>query len=184
MQRLKAPPRRPDDAVFARVSAASSRPAMTQAWLEQCERSSVIAIRAIWWITLALGRLLLYSICLYYLAFSVYARTASRQYLARVGWARTWLHRHAQAAAVCLLALASAPRSSRSPTCYSCATTTRQDSQMKLAFPAAMLTAALLCACSSDGSFKVKETPQDINVSPRSMDTYDPAARELEKDNQ
>jgi predicted LPLAT superfamily acyltransferase len=40
------------------------------------------------WITLGLGRragrLLLYPICLYYLAFSVRARAASRQYLARV----------------------------------------------------------------------------------------------------
>ena len=60
---------------------------MTQAWLEQRERSSVIALRTIVWVTLALGRragrLLLYPICLYFLAFSPRARRGSREYLAR-----------------------------------------------------------------------------------------------------
>jgi predicted LPLAT superfamily acyltransferase len=61
---------------------------MKQPWLEQRERSSVIAIRLLVWFALTLGRragrLLLYPVCLYYLLFSGRARRASRQYLARV----------------------------------------------------------------------------------------------------
>jgi predicted LPLAT superfamily acyltransferase len=60
---------------------------MSQGWLEQRERSTVAAVRLLVWVTLALGRrtgrALLHPICLYYLAFSVRARRASRQYLAR-----------------------------------------------------------------------------------------------------
>jgi predicted LPLAT superfamily acyltransferase len=61
---------------------------MTTAWLQQRERGSVLGIRALVWLTRALGRragrLLLIPICLYYLAFSPRARSASRQYLSRV----------------------------------------------------------------------------------------------------
>ena len=39
---------------------------------------------------------------------------------------------------------------------------------------------AVLSACNSTGRPLVKDTPEDMNVSPRSMDAYDPAARELE----
>jgi predicted LPLAT superfamily acyltransferase len=60
---------------------------MSQGWLEQRERSTVAAVRLLVWVALALGRrtgrALLHPICLYYLAFSVRARRASRQYLAR-----------------------------------------------------------------------------------------------------
>jgi predicted LPLAT superfamily acyltransferase len=61
---------------------------VSQGWLEQRERSTSAALRALVWVTLALGRrtgrALLYPISLYYLAFSVRARRASRKYLARV----------------------------------------------------------------------------------------------------
>jgi predicted LPLAT superfamily acyltransferase len=61
---------------------------VSQDWLEQPERSNVAAIRLLVWITLALGRragrLLLYPVCLYFLAFSPRAGVASRQYLAKV----------------------------------------------------------------------------------------------------
>jgi predicted LPLAT superfamily acyltransferase len=60
---------------------------MSQGWLEQREHSTVAAVRLLVWVALALGRragrALLHPICLYYLAFSVRARRASRQYLAR-----------------------------------------------------------------------------------------------------
>jgi predicted LPLAT superfamily acyltransferase len=60
---------------------------MSQGWLEQRERSTVAAVRLLVWVALALGRragrALLHPICLYYLAFSLRARRASRQYLAR-----------------------------------------------------------------------------------------------------
>ena len=60
---------------------------MSQGWLEQRERSTVVAVRLLVWVALALGRragrALLHPICLYYLAFSVRARRASQQYLAR-----------------------------------------------------------------------------------------------------
>ena len=81
-------PRRADDALQAIAGSKPSSKAMTRAWLAQRERSSVFVIRVMVWITLALGRrvgrLLLYPICLYYLAFSVRARRASRQYLSKV----------------------------------------------------------------------------------------------------
>ena len=61
---------------------------MRPAWLEQRERGSVFAIRALVWLTLALGRtagrLLLIPACFYYRAFSPRARSASRQYLEKV----------------------------------------------------------------------------------------------------
>ncbi|HEX9451806.1 MAG TPA: acyl-CoA synthetase [Burkholderiales bacterium] len=61
---------------------------MTQAWLEQRERSNDPALRFLVRMSLALGRpagrLLLYPVCLYFLLFSVKSRAASRQYLNRV----------------------------------------------------------------------------------------------------
>ena len=61
---------------------------MTQAWLEQRERSNDPALRFLVWLALSLGRpvgrLLLYPICLYFLLFSVKGRAASRQYLGKV----------------------------------------------------------------------------------------------------
>jgi predicted LPLAT superfamily acyltransferase len=60
---------------------------MSQGWLAQRERGTIRAIRIVVWLALALGRgagrALLVPVCLYYLAFSVRARRASRQYLAR-----------------------------------------------------------------------------------------------------
>jgi predicted LPLAT superfamily acyltransferase len=57
-------------------------------WVERPERSNTLALRFIVWVAMALGRrvarLLLYPICLYFLAFSPRARSASRQYLDKV----------------------------------------------------------------------------------------------------
>lgn len=55
---------------------------------------------------------------------------------------------------------------------------------MTIATFASMTAVVLLCACSSNGGPVVREQPEDMNVSPRSMDAYDPAARELEKNQQ
>jgi hypothetical protein len=52
---------------------------------------------------------------------------------------------------------------------------------MKPALLASMLSLAVLCACSSNGGPAIRDQPEDMNVSPRSMDAYDPAVRELEK---
>jgi len=61
---------------------------VSQAWLEQPERGSIIGIRLVVGIALLLGRpvarLVLYPICLYFLLFSIKPRRASRKYLARV----------------------------------------------------------------------------------------------------
>jgi predicted LPLAT superfamily acyltransferase len=57
-------------------------------WVDRPERSSMLALRFMAWVAIALGRpvarVLLYPICLYFLAFSPRARSASRQYLRRV----------------------------------------------------------------------------------------------------
>ena len=57
-------------------------------WVDRPERSNTLIIRFIAWVGLTLGRpvarLLLYPICLYFLAFSIRARSASSQYLSRV----------------------------------------------------------------------------------------------------
>ena len=68
---------------------------MTTQWLAQSERSNVLAIRSLAWIASTLGRRvaqwLLYPICLYFLAFSLRARRASKLYLRRVlGRPATW----------------------------------------------------------------------------------------------
>ena len=52
---------------------------------------------------------------------------------------------------------------------------------MKPALLAGVLSLVVLCACTSNGGLAIKDKPEDMNVSPRSMDAYDPAARELEK---
>lgn len=56
-------------------------------WVARPERSNTTAMRFIAWVARRLGRpaarLLLYPICLYFLAFSAQARSASRKYLAR-----------------------------------------------------------------------------------------------------
>ena len=61
---------------------------MTQAWLQQRERSNDPALRFLVRMSLALGRpagrALLYPVCLYFVLFSVKARDASRKYLSRV----------------------------------------------------------------------------------------------------
>lgn len=61
---------------------------MRPQWLAQAERSNVLALRSMVWITSVLGRRigqwLLYPICAYFLVFSVTARRASTQYLTRV----------------------------------------------------------------------------------------------------
>jgi predicted LPLAT superfamily acyltransferase len=61
---------------------------LTQAWLEQRERSNKPALRFLVSMALGLGRpagrLLLYPVCLYFLVFSVKGRAASRQYLGKV----------------------------------------------------------------------------------------------------
>ena len=41
---------------------------------------------------------------------------------------------------------------------------------------------AVLSGCQNTGSSGVKVVPQDMNVSPRSMEAYDPAVRELNTD--
>jgi predicted LPLAT superfamily acyltransferase len=57
-------------------------------WTSRGERGAMLAIKLIVWIALRVGRsgtrLLLYPICLYFLAFSRASRTASRLYLRRV----------------------------------------------------------------------------------------------------
>jgi predicted LPLAT superfamily acyltransferase len=61
---------------------------MSAVWLEQRERGTLLAIKTAARLVLglghAVGRLLLYPICAYFLAFSRHARTASREYLGRV----------------------------------------------------------------------------------------------------
>lgn len=56
-------------------------------WIARPERSNAPTLRAITWVALKLGRplarLLLHPICLYFLAFSAAARSASRDYLRR-----------------------------------------------------------------------------------------------------
>ena len=78
-------------------------------WLQRPERSNALALRTIVWVAMVLGRpaarLLLYPICLYFLATSARARTASRQYLGRVlgrkaGLADSLRHFHTFAATI------------------------------------------------------------------------------------
>jgi predicted LPLAT superfamily acyltransferase len=69
---------------------------MNPQWLGQAERSNVLALRALVWITTVLGRRvgqwLLYPICLYFILFSVKARSASKQFLTQaLGRPVRWL---------------------------------------------------------------------------------------------
>lgn len=79
-------------------------------WTVKTERGAVPLIRFIVWVALTLGRpmtrSLLYPICLYFLAFSITSRCASRQYLARVLDRKPTLFdvfRHYRTFAACLL---------------------------------------------------------------------------------
>ena len=72
-------------------------------WVDRPERSNTLVMRFIAWVAMALGRpvarLLLYPICLYFLAFSTRARSASSQYLSKVlgrkaGLADSFRHYH------------------------------------------------------------------------------------------
>ncbi|HEV8106322.1 MAG TPA: acyl-CoA synthetase [Burkholderiales bacterium] len=57
-------------------------------WVRRPERSNALALHAIVWVARVIGRgaarLLLHPICLYFVAFSPRARSASREYLSRV----------------------------------------------------------------------------------------------------
>jgi predicted LPLAT superfamily acyltransferase len=84
-------------------------PPVDQEWTTQPERSNTLALGFMAWVALRLGRkaarLLLYPICLYFLAFSARARSASRQYLRRVlgrevGPADSFRHYHTFAAVI------------------------------------------------------------------------------------
>ena len=70
------------------VDARVEERAQSPEWVRRPERSNALALRAIVWVARAIGRaaarLLLYPICVYYLAFSPRARSASREYLGRV----------------------------------------------------------------------------------------------------
>lgn len=52
---------------------------------------------------------------------------------------------------------------------------------MRPALASVLMLVALLSACSGGGPV-VRDQPEDMNVSPRSMGAYDPAYRDLEKD--
>jgi predicted LPLAT superfamily acyltransferase len=78
-------------------------------WMGRPERSNWLALRTITWIALSLGRplarLMLYPICLYFIAFSVKPRAASRHYLGKVlgrkaGLADAFRHYHTFAATI------------------------------------------------------------------------------------
>ncbi|HSF20831.1 MAG TPA: acyl-CoA synthetase [Burkholderiales bacterium] len=64
-----------------------AQPPQAPEWIERPERSNTLALRLMAWVAMALGRpaarLLLYPICLYFLAFSARARSASREFLRR-----------------------------------------------------------------------------------------------------
>ena len=79
-----------------------SRPQAPE-WMAAPERSTMLALRSITWIALALGRplarLMLYPITLYFVMFSVRPRAASRQYLSKAlgrqaGMADAFRHYH------------------------------------------------------------------------------------------
>ncbi len=85
-----------------------SRPQAPE-WMAAPERSTMLALRSIAWVALALGRplarLLLYPISLYFVMFSIRSRAASRQYLSKVlgrqaGMADAFRHYHTFAAVI------------------------------------------------------------------------------------
>jgi predicted LPLAT superfamily acyltransferase len=72
-------------------------------WVDRPERSNTLVMRFIAWVAMALGRpvarLLLYPICMYFLVFSIRARSASSGYLSRAlgrkaGLADSFRHYH------------------------------------------------------------------------------------------
>lgn len=72
-------------------------------WVDRPERSNALALRFMAWAAMAMGRplvrALLYPICLYFLAFSPRARSASRKYLGKIlgrstGLADSFRHYH------------------------------------------------------------------------------------------
>lgn len=78
-------------------------------WIGRPERSNLLALRTIAWMAMTLGRaaarLLLYPICLYFLAFSPRARAASRDFLGRAlgrntGLADSFRHYHTFASTI------------------------------------------------------------------------------------
>jgi predicted LPLAT superfamily acyltransferase len=78
-------------------------------WVDRPERSNLLALRLIVWVAMVLGRpvarLFLYPICLYFLAFSGLARSASRKYLDRAlgrpaGLADSFRHYHSFASTI------------------------------------------------------------------------------------
>ena len=78
-------------------------------WLGRPERGNLLSLRLIVWMALALGRpfarLFLYPICLYFLVFSPFARSASRKYLHRAlgrtaGLADSFRHFHTFASTI------------------------------------------------------------------------------------
>ena len=82
---------------------------MSQAWLAQRERGTLVAMRLIAWITQRIGygagRALLHPICLYFIVFSRDARRASRDYLRRVlgrkpAWRDVYRHYHTFASTI------------------------------------------------------------------------------------
>ena len=84
-------------------------PQQAPEWMAAPERSTMLALRSIAWVALALGRplarLLLYPIALYFVMFSIRPRAASRQYLSRVlgrqaGMADVFRHYHTFAAVI------------------------------------------------------------------------------------
>lgn len=92
-----------------RPSDSTARSANGQAWLSRRERGTVFALKLIAWLARMLGRraarLLLYPICVYYLAFAHDAGRASREYLGRAlgrraGWRDVFEHFHCFAAAL------------------------------------------------------------------------------------
>ena len=82
---------------------------MSQRWLAQRERGSLLALRTIHWIGIRLGRragrILLYPIALYFLCTGARPRRASRTYLRRVssrepGWRHLFAHVYCFAATI------------------------------------------------------------------------------------
>jgi predicted LPLAT superfamily acyltransferase len=84
-------------------------PPQAPEWMVRPERSNWLALRTITWVALSLGRplarLMLYPICLYFVAFSIKPRAASRQYLGKVlgrpaGLVEAYRHYHTFAATI------------------------------------------------------------------------------------
>lgn len=86
-----------------------AQPPQAPEWIERPERSNTLALRLMASVAMALGRsvarVLLYPICIYFLAFSARARSASREFLGRVlardtGIAESFRHYHTFASTI------------------------------------------------------------------------------------